>query len=49
MASDSLTEALDALEACLDALEEGADPDVAAAALAQPVKAFNASAKEALR
>jgi hypothetical protein len=48
MASDSLTEALDALEAALDA-SEGADPDVSAEALADPVIAFNAAAKEALR
>ncbi|MGQ0533061.1 MAG: hypothetical protein ACT4OF_10290 [Caulobacteraceae bacterium] len=49
MASDSLSEALAAVEAALDALEEGADPDVAAAKLAEPIKAFNAAAKEALR
>lgn len=48
MASDSLTEVLDALEAALDA-SEGADPDASAAALVEPVKAFNAAAKEALR
>lgn len=48
MASDSLSEALAALEAALDATE-GADPDAAAAALAEPVKAFDAAAKEAVR
>jgi hypothetical protein len=48
MASDSLSEALLALEAALDATE-GADPDASAAALAQPVQALDAAAKEALR
>jgi hypothetical protein len=48
MASDSLTEALAALEAALDATE-GADLDASAEALAGPVKALNAAAKEALR
>ena len=48
MASDSLTEALQALEAALDA-SEGADIDAAVAALAEPVKAFDAAAKETLR
>jgi hypothetical protein len=47
MASDSLKAALDALEAALDAAE-GADFDAAAEALAEPVKAFDAAAKEAL-
>jgi hypothetical protein len=47
MASDSLSEALAALEAALDALEEGAETGVAA--LAEPVKALNAAAREALR
>jgi hypothetical protein len=44
----SLAQALDAIEARLDALELGADPDVVAAALAEPVRAFDAAAKEAL-
>jgi hypothetical protein len=44
MASDSLSEALAALEA---ALEAGAETGVAA--LAEPVKALNAAAREALR
>lgn len=48
MASDSLSQALDALEAALDA-SEGAGPDESAAALAQPVKVFDEAAKEALR
>jgi hypothetical protein len=47
MASDSLIEALAALEAALDAAES-ADPDTAAALLAEPVRAFDAAAKEAL-
>lgn len=48
MASDSLTEALDALETALDTTE-GADADTSAEALAEPVKALNAAAREALR
>ncbi|MBX3429908.1 MAG: hypothetical protein KF779_10025 [Hyphomonadaceae bacterium] len=48
MASDSLTEALDALETALDQTE-GADVDASAEALAGPVKALNAAAREALR
>jgi hypothetical protein len=48
MASDSLTKALDALETALDQTE-GADADASAEALALPVKAFNAAAREALR
>jgi hypothetical protein len=48
MASDSLSEALDAVEAALDAAES-ADADTSAAVLAGPVRAFNAAAKEALR
>jgi len=47
MANDSLSQALDALEAALDA-SEGADFDASAEALAGPVKAFDAAAKEAL-
>lgn len=41
--------ALDAIEAQLDALELGAQPDVVARALKQPIKAFDAAAREALR
>lgn len=48
MASDSLSEALDAVEAALYAAEN-ADAGTPAAALAEPVKALNAAAKEALR
>lgn len=48
MASDSLTEALDALETALDQTE-GADIDTSVEALAEPVKALNAAAREALR
>ena len=52
MASDSLSEALDAVEAALDAIES-AEADtgfaVSGVALAEPVKALNAAAKEALR
>lgn len=57
MASDSLTEAhgpaqalalaLDAIEAELDRLDLGAPPEVVAQALAGPVIAFAAAAKEA--
>lgn len=43
-----LAQALDAIEASLDALELGADPDAVAAALAEPVRAFDVIAKEAL-
>lgn len=43
-----LAQALDAIEARLDALDLGADPDAVAAALAEPVRAFDAAAKEAL-
>jgi hypothetical protein len=61
MASDSLPEvraaaqarqlavALDAIEAELDRLELGASPDVVARALAGPIRAFDAAAKEAMR
>jgi hypothetical protein len=58
MASDSrsapadaarLAMALDAIEAALDRLEPGARPDVVANALAEPIRAFDAAAKEALR
>jgi hypothetical protein len=44
-----LAAALDAIEARLDALSLGADPDEVAAALAEPIRAFDAAAKEALR
>jgi hypothetical protein len=44
-----LAAALDAIEARLDALALGADPDEVVAALAEPVRAFYAAAKEALR
>jgi len=43
-----LTRALDAIEAELDALALGADPDAVAKALAEPIRAFDAAAKEAL-
>jgi len=60
MASDSLSEvrnraakalvsALDDVEARLDGLEPGADPDRVAEALADPVRALDAAAKEAVR
>ncbi len=60
MASDSPSEApavqasrlaaaLDAIEACLDAIEPGVDFDRVAESLAGPVRALNAAAKEALR
>jgi len=59
MASDSLSEAraqaakalasaLDAIEARLDALAPGADPDRVEEALAEPVRALEAAAKETL-
>jgi hypothetical protein len=41
--------ALDAIEAQLDALELGAQPDVVAKALKKPIEAFDAAAREALR
>jgi hypothetical protein len=44
-----LAAALDAIEAQLDALELGADPDAVARALAEPIRAFDAAAKEAVR
>lgn len=44
-----LAAALDAIEARLDGLRLGADADEVAAALAEPVSAFDAAAKEALR
>ena len=43
-----LARALDAIEAELDALKLGADPDAVAKALAEPIRAFDAAAKEAL-
>jgi hypothetical protein len=61
MASDSLSEvraaaqarqlaaALDVIEAELDRLELGASPDVVARALAEPIRALDAAAKEAMR
>jgi hypothetical protein len=42
-----LAQALDAIEAELDRLELGASPDVVAKALAAPIRAFDAAAKEA--
>ncbi len=48
MASNSLSEALDAVEAALDATES-ADADASAAGACAPVRALNAAAKEALR
>jgi len=41
--------ALDAIEARLDALGMGAAPDAIVDALADPVRAFDAAAKEASR
>ncbi len=41
--------ALDAIEARLDALGMGAEPDAIVDALAEPVRAFDAAAKEASR
>ena len=38
--------ALDAIEHCLSRLGPGADPDAIAAALAEPVRAFDLAAKE---
>ena len=61
MASDSLSEvraaaqarqlaaALDVIEFELGRLELGERPDVVARALAEPIRAFDAAAKEALR
>jgi hypothetical protein len=40
--------ALDAIEAQLDALELGSNPDVVAMALRTPIEAFDAAAREAL-
>ena len=40
--------ALDAIEAQLNDLELGADPDVVAKALKTPIEAFDAAAREAL-
>ena len=40
--------ALDAIEAQLDGLELGAQPDVVAKALKPPIEAFDAAAREAL-
>jgi hypothetical protein len=40
--------ALDAIEAQLNDLELGADPDVVAKALKKPILAFDAAAREAL-
>jgi hypothetical protein len=40
--------ALDAIEAQLDVLELGADPDVVREALRRPIEAFDAAAREAL-
>jgi hypothetical protein len=40
--------ALDEIEAQLNDLEPGADPDVLANALKKPILAFNAAAREAL-
>ncbi len=44
-----LAVALDAIEAELNRLELGADPSVVAKALAGPVRAFDAAAREAIR
>ena len=40
--------ALDAIEAQLDALELGSNPDVVAMTLRTPIEAFDAAAREAL-
>ncbi|HYD72996.1 MAG TPA: hypothetical protein VEF55_07645 [Candidatus Binatia bacterium] len=40
--------ALEAIEARLDGLELGAQPDVVAKALRKPIEAFDAAAREAL-
>jgi len=47
--AQALSAALDAIEARLDALELGADADVIAKALADPVRAFDAAVREANR
>jgi len=47
--SRRLALALDAIEAELDRLELGASPDVVARALAEPIRAFDAAAREAVR
>jgi hypothetical protein len=44
-----LAQALDALETALDALEPGADSDVVASALADPVRQLDLAAREAVR
>jgi hypothetical protein len=44
-----LAAALDAIEARLDGLKLGADPDEVARALAEPVRAFDLAAKETVR
>ena len=44
-----LAAALDAIEAELDRLELGASPTTVARALAEPIRAFDAAAKEAAR
>jgi hypothetical protein len=44
-----LAAALDAIEAELDRLELGSSPDAVARALAEPIRAFDAAAKEAMR
>lgn len=44
-----LSEALSAVEAALAAPEPGADPDAVVARLAEPIRNFNAAAKEAVR
>jgi hypothetical protein len=43
-----LAVALGAIETQLDALELGANPDVVAKALREPIEAFDAAAREAL-
>lgn len=43
-----LTAAVDAIEANLDALAPGANPDEAAAPLAEPVRQFAVAAREAV-
>jgi hypothetical protein len=44
-----LAAALDVIEAELNRLELGSNPDVVARALAEPIRAFDAAAKEAMR
>jgi hypothetical protein len=47
--ADALDAALGVTEARLDALKPGEDSDTVAVALAEPIQALNAAAKQALR